>query len=94
MVLRTPNFASNLFLSSFPHLCSFLSTQLSYIMKLQFAGFFFIANMWSCAMSQADLYTKYETFRRLSVDLLFPKNEKYKPQYKFPIVFALDPVAF
>jgi hypothetical protein len=50
--------------------------------------------MWSCAMSQADLYTKYETFRRLSVDLLFPKNETYKPQYKFPIVFALDPVAF
>jgi hypothetical protein len=67
---------------------------MSYLMKLQFAGCFFIANLWSFAMSQADLYTKYETPRRLSVDLIFPKNETYKPQYKFPIVFALDPVAF
>jgi hypothetical protein len=32
--LHPPTFASNLFLNSFPHLCSFLSTQLSYIMKL------------------------------------------------------------
>jgi hypothetical protein len=94
MIPRTLTFASKLFLSSFPHLFLILSTQMSYAMKPPLAVCFCLATLWSFATSQADLYTKYETPRRLSVDLLFPKNETYKPQYKFPIVFALDPVAF
>ena len=64
-------------------------------MKPRFTSYVFLAALWSFAASQAENYTKYETPRSLSLDLLFPKKDTtYKSQFQFPIVFALDPAAF
>ncbi|KAF1828810.1 hypothetical protein BDW02DRAFT_574547 [Decorospora gaudefroyi] len=54
-----------------------------------------LASLLSITTGQGFSNTTYDNPIPISIDLLFPRNATYRPQYRFPIIFAIhNPAAF